>query len=169
MLQNGQKERTHKAKVDYHSGRLDLPYTLPPLSHLSVSFALELCRPFCPFAPLPVFFVNPIFAAMQILTIFSMLTVAVMAAPMIKREPSVSCGGRTFSGSQVATAVNNADNDAAASTTYPHTYKYVQRIANLFPSRDTCCLGRYDPTPVTLTTTPSLAHSSQQLRGLRLQ
>lgn len=66
---------------------------------------------------------------MQFSSLFalSLLASVALAAPLseeaTKREPSVSCGGRTFSSSQVARAVDNSNSDAASSTTYPHTYK----------------------------------------------
>lgn len=60
---------------------------------------------------------------MKFLALLSVFAFAVIAAPIEKREPSVRCGGRIFSSSQVATAVKNADNDAAPSSSYPHTYK----------------------------------------------
>lgn len=46
-----------------------------------------------------------------------------LAAPHQKRAPSVRCGGRSFTSAQVNEAVDNADSDAAPSTTYPHDYK----------------------------------------------
>ena len=39
-----------------------------------------------------------------------------------KRAPSVNCGGKSYSSSLVNRCVNNSDNDAASSTTYPHKY-----------------------------------------------
>ncbi|KAK0539396.1 hypothetical protein OC835_001145 [Tilletia horrida] len=50
------------------------------------------------------------------------LPAAILASPIAKREPSVNCGGHTYSSSQVALAVQYADEGAAPSTTYPHQY-----------------------------------------------
>lgn len=50
------------------------------------------------------------------LVAFVALPAAILANPVV-REPSVNCGGTYYSGSQVATCVSNADNDAAPSTT----------------------------------------------------
>ncbi|KAK0548913.1 hypothetical protein OC861_002394 [Tilletia horrida] len=45
-----------------------------------------------------------------------------LAGPIQKREPSVTCGGKYYSSSQVSQAVEYSDYGYAPSTTYPHQY-----------------------------------------------
>ncbi|CAO1631293.1 unnamed protein product [Parajaminaea phylloscopi] len=83
---------------------------------------------------------------MKYLALASLCALVAVAAPVAqKREPSVSCGGRSFSGSQVAQAVNNADNNAASSSSYPHTYNDYEG----FDFSDYCSSGGFEEFPLT--------------------
>ncbi len=65
---------------------------------------------------------------------FSLITVAaaataviVSASPIMKRAPQVVCGGYTYYASTVQTCLNNANSDAAPSSSYPHRYNNYVR------------------------------------------
>lgn len=46
-----------------------------------------------------------------------------MAAAVKKRDPSVSCGGTSYSSDQVATCISNGNDGDGGSSDYPHRYK----------------------------------------------
>lgn len=46
---------------------------------------------------------------------------AVVAAAPLEKRVSPNCGGKSFSNTNVNKAISNGVNDAASSTTYPHT------------------------------------------------
>ncbi|KAK0548914.1 hypothetical protein OC846_002503 [Tilletia horrida] len=81
------------------------------------------------------------FATLAVLS----LAAVVVSAPIEKREPSVSCGGKRYSSGQVATAVDYSDSNAAPSTTYPHQYNNYEG----FNFRAYCSDSTYDEYPLT--------------------
>lgn len=62
-----------------------------------------------------------------------------------KRAPSVNCGGKSYSSSLVNRCVNNSDNDAAPSTTYPHQYNDYEG----FDFSDYCSSSTFYEYPLT--------------------
>ncbi|KAL9936887.1 hypothetical protein V8E36_004122 [Tilletia maclaganii] len=71
--------------------------------------------------------------------------IAASPIALTKREPSVSCGGVSYSSSQVALAVQYSNEDAAPSTTYPHTYNDYEG----FDFSDYCSDSTYSEYPLT--------------------
>lgn len=82
---------------------------------------------------------------MHFLTLIPFLALLTLAAPIEKRAPSVSCGGRSFTSSQVNKAVQNSNSDAAPSSSYPHQYNNYEG----FDFSDYCSDSRYEEFPLT--------------------
>ncbi|EPQ32425.1 uncharacterized protein PFL1_00621 [Pseudozyma flocculosa PF-1] len=80
------------------------------------------------------------------LALLALIPALAVAAPLEARQGgvSVTCGSTYYSSTQVNRAVNNAIQDAASSTTYPHTYNNYEG----FDFSDYCSSGPFEEFPL---------------------